>query len=153
MSNFTLWAAIKTIKARIGTWVGLTQVQTIAPDVTRQEWAQSIGQARAALANRVSELTRPLNRRPLPSETIQYNTVRQSGFLQQLEIYVRDRDTGLIEARPYSLRTNTLMSRQTVINRGLTAYNFAAALNPDEYPEEVLGAAYAGTFEMIPGGP
>ncbi len=153
MRQFALWAAIKTIKARIGTWVGFRQIQTAAPEVTEQDWAQAIGQARAALANRVAELTRPLNRRPLPSETIQYTTRRQSGFLQQLEIYVRDRDTGLIESRPYSLRTDTLMSRQTVINRGMTAYTFAAALNPDEYPEEVLGAAYAGTFEMIPGGP
>lgn len=152
MQQFLTWAAMRTVRSRVGTWRGYETVTQQVPEVTRADWATAIGNARAALVNRVAELTRPLNRRPTPAETITYNTVRQSGFLQQIEIFVRDRDTGLIESRPYSVRTNTLMSRQRVVNVGVQAFTMAAALSPDDYPEEVLGAAYAGTFEMIPGG-
>lgn len=150
MAEFPLWAAIRTVKERIGTWVGFARIQAIAPEVTKAEWAQAIGQAQAALANRMIEATRPLNRRPTASEIVAYTSRRATGFLQQLEIFVRDRDTGLIESRPYTIRTQVLRSRGSVVAEGLRRYQDAVDNNPDDYPEDILGAAYAGTLELIP---
>lgn len=150
MADFPFWAAIRTVKERIGTWVGFARVQDLAPDITRAEWAQAIGQAQAALAAKVIEATRPLNRRPVAGEIFPYRSKRATGFLQQLDIFVRDRDTGLIESRPYTIRTQVLRSRGAVVAEGLARYQEAIDNNPDDYPEEVLGAMYAGTLEMVP---
>lgn len=151
MSSYALWAAIRTVKSRIGTWVGFAQAAEAGLDVDRSEWATWIGQARAALANRDLEITRPLNRRPVAGEIVAYTSKRATGFLQHVDIFVQDTDTGLIEARPYTIRTDTLRSRQSIINEAVDRYQRAIAENPENYPEEVVDASYAGTFEMTPG--
>ena len=151
MSSFPLWAAIRTVKSRLGTWAGYDKFSEIAPEVTRAEWARAIGEAKQAMTMRAQELTRPLNRRPLMSEVARYTSVRQTGFLQQIDVYVRDRDTGLIESRPYTIKARALRSRQSVVNEGLRRYEEAIASNPEDYPEDVLGAAYVGTYELVPG--
>jgi hypothetical protein len=151
VSTFGLWAAIRTVKSRIGTWNGYEQFRELVPEVTRDEWAQAIGQARAALSNRVSELTRPLNRRPTPAEVTTYTTRNARGFMQQLDIFVRDRDTGLVEARPYTIRGTSLRSRSAIMAEALSRYQDAIDNNPDDYPEDILGAAYVGTYELVPG--
>jgi hypothetical protein len=150
MSAYALWAAIRTVKSRVGTWVGYTQATEAGLDVDRSEWATWIGQARAALAQRDLEMTRPLNRRPIAGEIVEYSTQRASGFLQHVDIFVQDRDTGLIEARPYTIRTDTLRSRQSIVNEAVERYQRAIDENPDNYPEDIVDANYAGTFNMVP---
>jgi hypothetical protein len=151
VSSFPLWAAIRTVKSKLGTWAGYEHFQQLTPEVTRAEWARAIGEAKQALSMRASELTRPLNRRPVGAEISRYTSVRQTGFLQQIDVYVRDRDTGLIESRPYTIKTQTLRSRQNVVNEGLSRYQNAIDTDPSNYPEDVLGAAYVGTYELVPG--
>lgn len=150
MGTFHVWAAIRTIKAKIGTWVGYDTYSEFDPDLSREEWAEAIGQARAAIANRTEELTRPLNRRPVGGEITTMTTKGPSGFLQQIEVYVRDNDTGLVDSRYYTVKTQTLRSRQFIVNEGLTRYQNAIDANPGDYPEEILGAAYIGTHHMVP---
>lgn len=151
MTTFPLWAAIRTVKSKLGTWAGYENFRALAPEVTRAEWARAIGDAKQALVNRSMELTRPLNRRPIGAEISRYTSVKQTGFLQQIDVYVRDRDTGLIETRPYTIKTRSLRSRQSIVNEGLGKYQNAIDTNPEDYPEEVLGAAYVGTYELVPG--
>lgn len=151
MVAFHMWAAIRTVKSKIGTWNGYDEFSQAVPEVSRQQWATAIGEARAALANRVSELTRPLNRRPVGSEITRYTTKRATGFMQQVEVFVRDRDTGMIESRPYVVKTDTLRSRQFIVEEAMSRYQNAIDSSPEDYPEDVLGAAYVGTHEMIPG--
>jgi hypothetical protein len=150
MGTFHVWAAIRTIKSKIGTWVGYDTYKEFDPDITRGEWSTAIGQARAALANRTEELTRPINRRPVAGEITPMQTKGPSGFLQQIEVYVRDNDTGLVDSRYYVVKTQTLRSRQFIIQEGLQRYQNAIDSNPQDYPEEIVGAAYIGTHQMIP---
>lgn len=155
MASFPLWAAIRTVKSKIGTWVGYDQYSEIDDSITRQQWATAIGQARAALANRVGELTRPLNRRPVGAEITPYSSPRArnvtaSGYMQYIDIYVKDAQTGVITARPWAVRTDTLMSRQSVINAGLNRFEAATLPEGTFEGEEVIGASYAGTVQFIP---
>lgn len=152
MVSFHMWAAIRAVKDRIGTWRGYERVSELVPDVTREQWASSVAEARAALANRTLEITRPLNRRPTQDEVTLYTTKKARGYLQQLEIFVRDRDTGLIESRHYAVKTDTLRSRQSIIEEGLTRYQNAVSEDPDNYPEDILGAVYVGTHLQVPRG-
>lgn len=150
MAQFHVWAAIRTLKDKIGTWAGFDRYSEYDPDVTREEWAAAIGQARAALANRTEEITKPLNRRPVGSEITPMPTKGPRGYLQQIEVYVRDKDTGLIDTRYYTVKTQTLRSRQFIVNEALRKYQEAIDANPGDYPEEILGAAYIGTHQMTP---
>lgn len=154
MAAFPLWAAIRTIKSKIGTWVGYEQVTDLDPTITRQDWATAIGQARAALANRLGEMTRPLNRRPVAGEITPYGgrTTTATGFMQYVDVFVRDRETGLVNAVPWAVRTNTLMSRQAIINQALARYEAATLPEGTFAGEVIVGAQYAGTVEFIPGG-
>jgi hypothetical protein len=155
MASFPLWAAIQTVKSKIGTWVGYEQYTEVDPTVTRQQWGTYIGEARAALANRVAEFTRPLNRRPVAGEITPYTNPRAgrvtaSGYLQYIDIYVRDAQTGVVTPRPWAIRTDTLMSRASVINQGLSRFEAATLPEGTFEGEEVLGASYAGTVQFIP---
>lgn len=152
MVAFHLWAAIRTVKDRVGTWKGYEQYRVLDPSITREQWASTVAQARAAIANRTDEITRPLNRRPTAAEVTLYASKKASGYLQQLQIFVRDRDTGLIETRHYNIRSDTLRSRQTIIAEGMSRYQSAAESDPENYPEDVLGAIYVGTHSMQPSG-
>lgn len=154
MSQYPLWAAIRTIRDRIGTWVGYDVYSRLVPELTREEWARAIGDARAALANRVSELTRPLNRRPVPGspEVTPYRgrVTSARGYMQYVDVFVRDRETGIVEARPFAVRTDDLMSRQRVITTALSRYEAATLPEGTFEGEIIVGAAYAGTVEFLP---
>lgn len=150
MVSFHLWAAIRTVKDRIGTWNGYNRYAELDPTITREEWATSIAQARAALANRIDELTRPLSARPTGTDITVYDSKKARGYMQQVEIFVRDRDTGLVEPRHYVLKTDSLRSRAWVVNEALSRYQVAVDSNPEDYPEDILGAAYVGTHLMKP---
>jgi len=150
MAQFHVWAAIRTIKDKIGTWAGFDKYSEFDEDITREEWAEAIGEARAAIANRNSELTRPLNRRPNgPGEIDPYSVKKGTGYIQQVEIFVKDRDTGLPETRHYLVKTQTLKSRQFIVNEALSRFRATAEANPDDYPEDILGAQYVGTRQLV----
>lgn len=150
MPGLPLWAAIRALKSKIGTGVGLAQLREIMPEVTDAEWARAVGEARAALAARTLEATRPLNRRPFGAEILPKDTRGATGFWQHVDIYVRDLDTGLIEIRPYTIKTDTLRSRQSIVNEAKRRYQEAIDRNPGDYPEEVLQATYEGTYQLTP---
>lgn len=152
MASFPLWAAIRTVKGKIGTWVGYEKYTELDPTITRQQWATAVGQARAAIANRLGELTRPLNRRPVPGEWTSYTAPRARGFMQYVDVYVIDTAGGPVQARPWAVRTDTLMSRQAVINLALSRYEAATLPEGTFEGEQVLGASYSGTVEFIPPG-
>lgn len=150
MASFPLWAAITTIKSKVGTWVGYEIAREADPNLTRQAWGTAIGQARAALANRIGEVTRPLNRRPVAGEITPYASRTATGFMQYVDVYTRDRDTGVVSPTPFAIRTDTLYSRQKVLTMALARYEAAALPDGTFEGEIIVGAAYAGTVEFIP---
>lgn len=150
MSSFPLWAAIRTIKSKIGTWVGYDRYTELDPSISRSQWATAIGQARAALANRIGEATRPLNRRPVAGEITQYTSKTATGFMQYVDVYVIDSAGGPPQARPWAIRTSTLMSRQSVLNQALSRYEAATLPEGTFEGETVVGAGYAGTVQFFP---
>lgn len=147
--NFNIWAASRTLKGKLGLARGLEIARRLNPHITDAEWREAIAQARAILADKTSELSRPLNRRPVAGEYLPFKVKNPNGWIQQIEVFVRDLDTGTIEARPWSLKTETLRARMNVIKEGLEQFRSAIADNPEKYREEVLYAAYTGTYQQV----
>lgn len=150
MVDFNVWAAVRTLKGHLGTGVGFRIAQRLNETLTEEEWESALVEARGILRNRANELSRPLNRRPIAEEILPFRVSNPGGWLQQVEVYVRDNDTGLIDTRHYSYKTDTLRARMTVVREVWTQFANAIAERPDEYPEEVIGVSYVGTYTLEP---
>lgn len=150
--EFPLWAAIRTIKEGLSGRAGLAAYRSGGGSIRDATWFRLIGEARRSLSDAIAEVTRPLSRRPAGTEVTRMTTRTATGFIQQVDIFVRDRATGLIESRPHSIRTDVLLTRRAAVRDAVGLFQDAIDTNPDVYDEEVLGAAYVGTYELIPEG-
>ncbi len=154
LASFILTAAIRAVKSRIGIWKAYDSIVDIVPEVTREEWAQAVGAARNDLAQRVSELTRPLNRRPLASEfgtPLEWKSNRR--YAQTVEVFLRDRETGARSVRFWTLQTDSLRSRLSVVQHFIDKTQAILDADPERYPLDVVGFAYTGTYSIVrPGG-
>lgn len=150
MASFNVWAAVRTLKGRIGINKGLAIAQRLNPDLTEEEWRAATAEARAILRNKAEEMTRPLSRRPIASEILDFAVTNPGGFIQQTEVYVRDNETQLIETRHFTYKTDTLRSRANVVKEVWAQFNKAIEDDPTGYPEEVVGVAYVGTYRLVP---
>lgn len=149
MATFILTAAIRAVKSKIGTWRAYDQITDLVPELSREQWASAIGEARAALAQRVSEVTRPLNRIPTASEfgpTIERRS--SAKYWQTVEVYVRDKTTGARSVMHFTQRTDTLRSRLSVVNKALDFVNGIIEADPETYQIDVVGFGYTGTYQI-----
>jgi hypothetical protein len=75
-------------------------------------------------------------------------TVSAAGFMQYVDVWVKDRDTGEIRIRPYSIRTDELMTRGDAVATAIDRMETHA----DGYGERILGALYTATYILVPKG-
>lgn len=149
MASFILSAAIRAVKSKAGVWRAYDAVAGIVPEVTKTEWAQAIGDARAALANRVLESTRPLNRRPTAAEfSGTLNAKSRFSIWQTVEVFVRDRETGARSSFPVRIGTDSLRSRLSVVSEAVGIVRGIVDSAPDDYPVDIVGFEYTGTYHI-----
>lgn len=150
MASFIVSAAIRAVKSRTGVNKAFASITDLVPEITQAEWAQAVGEARAALANRVLESTRALNRRPVAAE-FGPPLSRKSGakFWQTVEIFVRDRETGARGVFRYTHRTDILRSRMVAVSAGIEKIQGIIDSNTVEYPLDIIGFEYTGTYEIV----
>lgn len=111
-----------------------------------QTWYRAWGQVQATLGDYADELDRRQDRRPVAGEIRAMTTKRASGYLQQAQVFMRDRETGEIVSKHFSLRGSGVISRQSLIDTAIDTYgNFA-----DQYQMQVVGGIYTGTYELQP---
>lgn len=148
MANFILSAAIKAVKSRVGTWRAFDQVKALVPEVTEAQWAQAVGEAREAIAQRVLESTRPLNRRPVAGEWTELTRKSGAQYWQQVTLFIRDSATGARSQFHVTIKTDTLRSRAFAIAEAETRAALIFASDPDNYPVAIIGAEYSGTYQI-----
>lgn len=149
MANFILSAAIKAVKSKIGTWRAFEQVRRLAPEVSEAEWARAVAEARTAIAQRVLEATRPLNRRPVQGEWTDIPRKSGSQWWQQVTLFIRDSTTGARSQFHVTIKTDTLRARMFAIQEAETRAAAIFASDPDNYPVAIVGAEYAGTYRIV----
>lgn len=142
--------AISTIKNSLSARAGLRAARAAGVAPRDATWFRVLGEMRRAITSSNSQLGAPLNRRPIGAEISTMSTVRATGFMQHVGVLVRDRMTGVVAIRDYTVRGESLISRGRVINRALAAYQDGQADDPERYPFTVLGAIYLNTYVMAP---
>lgn len=147
--DFNIWAASRMLKGKLANDYALGVARRLNPHLTDDEWRSAVAEARAILADKASELSRPLNRRPVAGEILPFPVKHPGGYIQQVEVYVRDTDTGVVEARPYSLKVETLRARMNAMKAAWDVFRDAIADSPEKYREEVVSVGYVGTFQLV----
>lgn len=131
-------SANQAFRTAVGTTVG----------IRRQDFLSLYRQVKGDIERQATGIDRPGNRRPFSREVVAMFTVVETGFMQHLDIWVKDRETGEIYPRPFSIRTDDLMTHDDAIATGLEAFSEHA----DSYGETILGATYRSTYALVPRG-
>jgi hypothetical protein len=144
--SFTQWI-LMTIQNAWTATRGLHEFRQAGGHISTATWYRVSAEMRVALGDRVGEFNGPLNQVPTAEEIKLWTTTRARGYIQQVEVLARDKITGEIISIPFSLAGRTLRSRAHAIREALRVYS-----NPDEkkYPQQILGAVYTGTYQMVP---
>ncbi len=123
---------------------GLRLFRQAGGRIADRTWYRLTGELQAMLARREGIYDEPLNRRPIATEIQTWEKWRGRGYIQQVEVLVRDRDTGEIISVPYSHMTRALVSRKQAIRHALTNITPEGT---DGDKQQILGAVYSGTYQ------
>lgn len=142
--------AYQAVQQGMSANAGLAWARTFGVAIRRARWLEMYGQARNAAANNAMEPARPLNRKPLSYEISTMQTKNARGWIQYVEVYTFDRIAGITSSRPFAVRSQTLQTRNKVIEKALS--HFLEAIGPEgNYSNEsILGAAYTATYLLDP---
>lgn len=143
-------AALRTVKEGMSARAGLVAARAAGVRIQDSTWFRMVGEVTRSLSDQITEVTRPLNRRPTPDEIMGFASKRARGYMHYLDIMVKDRATGQVAIRPYAVRTKNLMTRSRAVGIGLRAFQNAIIDNPAEYDEQVLGAVHTATYQFVP---
>lgn len=144
--NYPLSAAQIAVRDSIPADLAYDVLSTLGMTVSRGDFDRLYGQATLAAHNAPLEMEAELDLIP-GAEFIQpRTTVTSTGYLQQTLVTAVNTATGDEIQIPYSIRTDQLISRSEAINAAIASQNLRA---PD-YNLRVIGAAYTGTYELIP---
>lgn len=149
-ADLPVWAVLDALGNQQSASASLKAYRAAGGEVRTQTWYRLFGEVQGALGNRISEATAPLNRRPTAEETTTWSTRNAAGFLQQVEVLVRDRDTGEVSARPFSVTGPRLQSRGAVISQALDVFD--SGVEEGSFSEQILGAVHVGAYELVPEG-
>jgi len=152
MATEDLSAAQSALAAILGGFSarqGLEQFRAEGGHIASQTWFRVTGELQAMLAEREGIYNEPINLRPVASEIQTWTTQKAKGYIQQVEVLVREKSTGQIVSVPFSVSGRTLVSRRNAIQQALDVYSDD---NAKKYNQTVLGAVYTGTYEARPVG-
>lgn len=151
MAISAVTVAVRAVKSGMSARAGLVAARAAGVAVRDATWFRIVGEVQRSLANQIDEASAPLNRRPLGQQISTLSTKTATGYVQYVDVFVRDRASGAVAVRPYAVRTTRLQTRQSVINTALNAFQSFTSGPEPSYPEQVLGAAYTATYSMAPG--
>ena len=140
--------ALQGVQEGLSASAALRDFRAAGGHVADSTWYKVYGEVAAQISLREGIYDEPQNLRPVASEIQQWTTVRATGYVQQVEVLVRDRGTGEIISVPYSSMGKTLRSRRAVIAEALDVYSDE---NAEKYNQQILGAVYTGTYAASPG--
>lgn len=143
--------AVRVVKEGLSARAGLALARAAGVQIRDATWYRIVSEAKRSLTAHVVEAARPLARKPLGEEISTMTTRNARGYVQYVEVYARDHQTGLITTHPFAIRSTSLITRQRAVDKALDAMTTSTASDPEQYDETILFALYTATYQMIPG--
>lgn len=147
MADVSVWRAAQAARQGLSANEAYRRAHAAGESMARGSFLKLYATIKADYAQQATEVTRPLNAKPTHAEIRPYVAANETGYMQYVDVFVKDRTTGEVFPRPYGIRTDDLMSRADVIETALAQYNRHA----EAYGEQILGAAYTSTYLYGPG--
>lgn len=151
------WFAFLTVKEGVSANAALRMATEAGMGVRRSTFLKMVGEVKAHYSRSIVEPSRPMNRRPTPQEVTDLTTKSQRGYIQYIDLFVRNKTTGLVTVRPQAIRTGSLMSRDRAVQYVTDRYRQAidrSATAPAVWgtdPDEVVvGGIYTATQRFVP---
>jgi hypothetical protein len=144
--NAAQWALL-AIQEGWSASAGLDRFRAEGGHIANASWYKLTGEIQSSLQNRAGQYNEPLNLRPVGAEIKTWTTAKASGYIQQVEVLVREKATGEIISVPFSVTGRALVSRRNALQQALSVYSDD---NAKKYNQQVLGAVYSGTYQAIP---
>lgn len=116
--------------------------------IRTQQFYRLWATGRSIAAEAGQEPTRPLDQAPMLTEAPPVATRAAEGFLQTTRLVYRERVTGNQRVVFHSVKTDTPLSRQEVIDQAIEAYQG----HSDEYETDLVAAVYTSTIHLVPVG-
>ena len=139
--------ALQAVQEGLSARAGLSAFREAGGHVQDSTWFKVYSEVAATVSLREGIYNEPQNLRPVAAEIQPWTTIKASGYVQQVEVLVRDRGTGEIISIPYSAMGRSLQSRRAVIAKALEVYGQEGHSGP---PQTILGAVYTGTYQAVP---
>lgn len=144
--------AFQGVKFGLSAREGLIAARQAGVQIRDATWFKIYGQAKNALALQVTESSISLSRKPMGGEIANMDTKNAGGFIQYVEVYVRDRATGVVSTRPFAVRGNDLITRDQAVMKALTRFEPETSPDGNYGHQTVIGAAYTATYQLNPTG-
>jgi hypothetical protein len=145
------WAA-ESIKQGLSANEGLRQFRAQGGHVGRSTWLALRAEAGVSLAARPGEMGAALNSMPTDIQPLRFQNGTKTGFIHQVELLIRARGTDIVTNRPFSVRSDALMTREAALAKAMEV--MAQNSQNDQYSDQVvLGGTYTGTYQLTPGLP
>lgn len=143
--------AFQVVKQGLSARQGLILARSQGIQIRDATWFRLVGEVRTTIGLQSVEAGLPLNRKPVGAEIGSFPTKNARGWLQYADVFVRDKDTGIVTRRPYAVRGTNLQTRQAVIKKAINAMTQAATPFGSFPNDQVLGGIYTTTYQMAPG--
>lgn len=142
-----MWLAVQAAKEGLSANKAYAQIHAEGEHIARGTFLKLYAEVKHDLALQAEEITRPVDVKPSAAEIRPYTSAKETGYMQYVDVYVRDRATGDVHTVPYGVRTDDLLTRIDVIETALMRYGSHA----EGYDQQVLGATYTSTYLYGPG--
>lgn len=139
---------LSALKAGLSATAALRSARADGVKIRTQTWYSMFGAVKAAVSDNVRESHLPLNAKPRPQDILPFPSKIQTGYLQYVDVLVRERDTGLVKVRPFTVKRQTLMTRGEAVRIAEDAISAAAEKDPSTYNEDVLFGMYSATYKQ-----
>lgn len=144
-AQFALQSVLQGLSAR----QALSEFRQAGGRVANQTWFQLRAEMERTVSSREGVFDEQQGSVPVAHEIQQWTTSKATGYIQQVEVLVRERETGTVISVPYSSVSNDLRSRAEIVAQALDVYSDD---NAQKYNQQVLGAVYSGTYQAVPAG-
>lgn len=141
--NASLYARF-TLVQNISAREGLRLFRQAGGRIGNQRWFELVRSIRSEFGQRVNELEGNFMATPAANEIQTWENLTRKGYFQQVNILLRDRDTGELTVKAYTGIGRVLRSRREIIMEAIESMQ--SGNQTGNYNQDIIGVVYTGTY-------
>lgn len=118
--------------------------------IRTQTWGQLWRNTQSTIRNRETVASLPTNRRPTDDLFSPWATAKPDMYAYQVNVMVRDRDSGIVTSRPYTYFSRDRVTPNRAIADALNTYTDGIEESDEYASESIEGAVLTGLFKTVP---